>query len=344
VNDLDLGSGSGSGSDPDEFQLSNSELRAFKGCRRRWALTYVYGYGPDPVRENPTGVTWLGNRVHAALEAYYALGIDPVEVVDLLYTEVAAEQPFCADTLGKERVLAALMVQGYLDWVAEEGIDAGLEVLSTEHEMRQHITLRNGTRVVLRGKLDQVVRRRLDGSLLLRDFKTVGTLSKAHLLILDEQMRFYALLQSLGARETGDRADGALYTMLLRSKRTSRATGPFYEQVHVSYNTHDLTSMWHRVHAEAEDVMTTRRRLVRLGESGESFQGVAYPTPSDYCSWGCSFVNVCPLFDDGSRAWDALGETHVQRDPYDHYERGTIDHIRDTLGDRGGMSEERGTI
>ena len=52
---------------PTRRYVSNSELQAFKACRRRWYLTYVRGLKTKEVREH--GPLPLGNRVHAALEA-----------------------------------------------------------------------------------------------------------------------------------------------------------------------------------------------------------------------------------------------------------------------------------
>lgn len=304
------------GSDLSELLLSNSCAATFKQCRRQWWLTYVRHLVTRSDRVMPVGVAELGTRVHLALEAYYGYDLDPISVLGLVYDWAGMEHPDYEDELRKERGYAITMVSGYLDWAAEEGIDVGITVIATERIIRWPIELpRSGRSVTLVGKVDQQIRRDHDGAILMRDWKTVGTLTKADSLLRDEQMRFYAMLQSLEARERGEITAGMLYTMLLRSKRTARATPPFYRQVEVSYNRHDHNSTWLRVTGTAEDILDVTDRL----ERGYGHHEVAYPTAGGHCAWGCPFVNICHLADDGSRFEDALAGNHVEGDPWAYY-------------------------
>jgi hypothetical protein len=156
---------------------------------------------------------------------------------------------------------------------------------------------------------------------------TVGTLSKAHLLVLDEQMRMYSLLEALSASETDERADGGLYTMLLRSKRTPKANGPFYREIEVSFNQHDLDSMTRRTKLTATRIVEATRKL----NDGASHLDVIEPNPGDYCGWGCPFTLICPMMDDGSRWEDALQANFIKRDPFGYYGTGLIDQVRASL-------------
>lgn len=311
----------------DTLRLSNSTLKAFKRCRRHWYLAYHLAYGLRPENEKPTSVAKLGTRIHCALEAYYGYDIDPVKALKVIYYLAERESPFAAEDLDKEHGYARAMVEGFIQWSEEEGIDAALEVIATEHLEEHPLTLDDGTVVRLMAKLDQKVRRLTDGAILFRDWKTVGTLSKAHLLVLDEQMRFYTLLEALDSDKFGQRSDGGLYTMLLRSKRTAKANGPFYREVEVRFNRRDNESMLTRVKSTATDLVMTDRMLL----AGGDHRALAYPNPGDYCGWGCPFTLICPMMDDGSRWEDALQANFIKRDPYYYYGTGLIDSVRASL-------------
>ena len=311
----------------DTLKLSNSTIRTFKRCPRHWYLAYHLAYGMRPEQENQVSVANLGTRVHCALEAYYGYGLDPIKALKVIYYLAEKAHPFDAEDLRKQQGYAEAMVEGFIKWSEEEGIDAALEVIQTEHVEEHPLVLDDGTVVRLMAKLDQKVRRLTDGAILFRDWKTVGTLTKAHLLVLDEQMRFYSLLEALSASETGERADGGLYTMLLRSKRTAKASGPFYREVEVRFNQHDLDSMMRRTKLTTTRMVEATRRL----DGGASHLDVIEPNHGDYCGWGCPFTLICPMMDDGSRWEAALKANFVKRDPYGYYGTGLIDQVRASL-------------
>jgi RecB family exonuclease len=307
--------------------LSNSTIKKYKTCKRSWYLTYYRQLGTPKRRHNPCTVAELGTRVHTVLEAYYGYGVAPADALDVIYDAAETAYPDYADQLGEEKTLAEIMVNGYLEWVAENGIDEAFEVVSTEQTVSTEMEIAGGHTVTLMGKLDQQVRRRIDDALMFRDFKTVGTFSKADDLVRDEQFRFYAMLWSLTAPE-GERVAGGLYTMLRRSKQTERSKGPYYQQIAVSYNRHDLNSMWLRTRETASEIDRLSRRL----DNGENHLSVAYPNPSMTCSWMCPFVSVCHLADDGSRFEDALSNLYEKKDPYAYYGTEGIDLIKSEMG------------
>lgn len=313
------------------YEISNSEMQSFQRCRRQWALTYHWHWQPRPESTSPVGVAQLGSRIHLALEAWYGHGIDPLAALRWIYEMAALERPDFALELGKELDWALAMVEGYVQWLDDDGVDVLLETVGVERELKHVVDTYLGP-VTLRAKLDQLVRRRTDGALLLRDFKTVGSLSKADRLVLDQQMRFYSMLLALTHPE--HRVDGALYTMLKRSKRTVRASPPFYQQVEISYNRHDLNATYQRVTAVAGQILEAHLRL-DSGDPADDHHGVVYPNPSDYCDWGCPFSQVCPLMDDGSRWEAALRANFVVGDPYQYYERDTIQTLVADLGTVG---------
>jgi RecB family exonuclease len=307
--------------------LSNSTIQQFKRCKRSYFLRHYRQLATPKRRHNPCAVTEVGTRIHTILEAYYGYDVPVSLALSIIYNAAAVEYPDHADQLDEEAVLAGIMVNGWFEWAAEHGIDEAFEVVSTEQTISTEMDIGGGRSVTLIGKFDQQVRRRFDDVLLFRDWKTTGNLSKVDDLVRDEQFRFYSMLWSLAAPE-GERVGGGLYTQLRRSKQTERSKGPYYQQTSVSYNRHDLNSMWLRTREIASEIDRFHQRL----DNGENFLAVAYPHPSMTCSWMCPFVNVCHLADDGSRFEDALSNLYEPKDPYYYYGTEGIDLIKEVMG------------
>lgn len=296
-------------------RLSNSELQVFKDCRRKWWLQYYRRL--QPKSKDMTGALALGSRIHAALDKHYADGIPLLEAHSKLIEvdrEILLASFRDTQALDTEADLGRIMLEGYEQWVEENGIDAELEMISTEEKITA--PLFNGS-IELQGKLDMRVRRRGDGVRLFRDFKTVGgSLSDfANLAPMNEQILTYMLLESTKVDEK-ERSDGGIFTMLKKVKRTASARPPFYDQIEVRHNIFTLRSFWDRIHGTIADLMRVRTAL----DGGEKHQYVAYPKPSRDCKWKCQFFTICTLIDDGSSSEQAISEMYEVADPYAYYE------------------------
>lgn len=133
-------------------------------------------------------------------------------------------------------------------------------------------------------------------------------------LQLDEQVLLYHLIHRL---LTEQRVDGALYNMLRKTKRTEKATPPFYARHEVRHNDQQLRSMWIRVMAQISDLLEAQARL----EGGEDHRAVTYPTPDRSCAWQCPFLPACPILDEDPVSAEAmLSDLYVERDPLARYE------------------------
>jgi hypothetical protein len=270
----------------------------------------------QPKYKDVTGALALGSRIHAALDDYYANGTPLLHAhANLVNAEKAMllEEFKDVSELEKEAELGHIMLDGYLQWVEENGIDAELEMISTEEQITA--PLFNGE-VELTGKLDMRVRRKADGVRMFRDFKTVGgSLGDfANLAPMNEQILTYMLLESTKADES-ERSDGGIFTMLKKVRRSAAARPPFYDQIEVRHNIFTLRSFWDRIHGTIADLMRVRKAL----DEGESPAFHVYPRPSRDCKWKCPFFNVCTLVDDGSAAEQAISELFVEADPYAYY-------------------------
>jgi hypothetical protein len=261
-----------------------------------------------------TGPLPLGSRIHAALEGYYTDGRDPVEV----HRELAQvdrlkllDEGRDITELDNEADLGRIMLEGYMEWIAETGADSDIEVVGAEQFV--HADILDGV-VRLIGKLDLRIKRRTDDVRLFVDFKTAGNFSDfTRMAAQDEQQLMYHLLEMLQPGED-ERCDGGMYRLLKKVKRTASARPPFYEQVEVRHNAISVRNFWKRVHGIASDILHARRAL----DNGGDHQVIAYPTPKRDCSWDCPFVQMCPMVDDGA-AWERFLEDHFEEG--DHLER-----------------------
>ena len=295
-------------------RLSNSEIQIFKDCRRRWWLTYYRRLKPK--YQDMTGALALGSRIHQALDDHYSKGIPLLKAhSDLVEID---KQLLLVDfrdvsNLETEAELGRVMLEGYEQWVEENGIDAELEIISTEETI---IAPLFGGEVELQGKLDMRVRRKLDGVRMFRDFKTVGgSLAEfSNMAHMNEQVMTYMLLEATKVDEK-ERSDGGIFTLLKKVRRTAAAKPPFYDQIEIRHNVFTLRSFWNRIHGTITDLMKSRKAL----DAGENHQFVVYPRPSRDCKWKCQFFAICPMFDDGSAAEQAISEMYEESDPYAYY-------------------------
>lgn len=305
----------------DPMVVSNSSIQVFKDCRRKFWLSYYRRLKPR--EERMSGALALGSRVHRALELYYhELARDRAtdgsrlteiwaDLIDEDRLTLEAEGRF-TDDFDNEAELGRIMLEGYIQWVEDEGIDSSLDIVSQEETLQQPML---DGQVLLVGKVDQRVRRRADGARFIRDFKTSANFSDLEKTIeMNEQFLLYMVLEALQKDET-DRVDGAIVTALKKVKRTASARPPFYNQTEVSHNVFTLRNFYKRLHGTLTDMLEMWRAL----EEGADPMVVAYPRPTRDCSWKCSFASICPMFDNGSAVERAIEDQFRVGDPYDYY-------------------------
>lgn len=301
------------------YKVSNSEIQTFKSCKRKWYFSYYRRLKTKSIRVS--GPLALGTRVHEALDQHYSTGVPLLSAYKgLLDTDkqIAEDNWLDMGEVESEGELGRIMLEGYEEWVAEEGIDAELDMISTEEILS--MPMMDGE-VELQGKIDMRVRRKSDGTRLIRDFKTLAQFSSIEETAqINEQVLTYMLLERAN-NPPGERSDGAIFTMLRKVKRTANAKPPFYKQMEVFHNEFTMRAFWQHLHGVVGDLMRTKKAL----DDGVSHQFVAYPTPSGDCTWKCPFFTICPMADDGSGLEDAIKEMYVEGDPYDYYKDGKTD-------------------
>jgi len=320
-------------------EVSNSQIKTFKRCRRKYWLAYVRQLRKK--RLEFTGARQLGTRVHAALQCYYekVLLQESASLTDAIVCleqirddELAATPEDFDDTrkeITKEHDMAVAMIEGYFQWLEEEGSDIGLTVLGVE----EHIECEGpvpGVKLIgkldLRGMLASAALAAAEPAEGFVDFKTVGSLDEPlKTLNMDEQFRMYALIRRVNG---GEPIRLQRYRMLKKSKRTSRAKPPFFADYDVYVSDAELRQFWRRLHHEINDMLEFETRCM---SAGVDITTVAYPTPAPDCTWSCDFFTVCPLFDDPhSDPEHLLLQGFEECDPHQHHrepvtpERGTV--------------------
>lgn len=299
----------------DVVEASNSEVQSFLDCRRRWWLTYYRGLQPRAERQ--VGPMSVGRRVHKSLEEGYSTPGREDAARAVLAATLERDWPL-AEASGDEKKfeseaeLALIMLEGFFDWAAEEGLDADWELVAPERVVKAPPIAVRGESVVLKGKLDQLIRRRMDGALFMRDWKTTAEFSPV-MLAFRPQLKTYRLILAL--TEPDAQVSGGQFVFLRRVKRTARANPPFYwvEPVYVGP-------------AEGENffrqTVGTLGRIVEVMQAldaGADHHDLVPPRPTRDCSWRCPFYTCCEMFDDGSRVEQYLEVTYKVGDPYEYY-------------------------
>lgn len=309
------------------MKVSNSEIRKFKRCRRAWWLAYVLKLRRK--YEGP-GALSVGNMLHYVLWRYYespdrsaylaAWREDLSRYVAARVEELEASGgDHLVGEMLKDAELASIMLEGYWEWLAEEGADQMLEIVGAEQELEAYLGEVNGEHVWLMAKLDIQARMRDSGDVLSVDHKSVANLVDLKKVgHLDEQQLMYGMVQRMmlaAGQLEAPRIVGALFNMLRKVKRTARSNPPYYGRHAVPHNEQEFQSFFLRVWGEVHDMIAVRRQL----EAGADHRVVAYPNPTRDCSWDCPFFAVCQQFDDGSDVKHVLGEMYEEHDPYERY-------------------------
>lgn len=302
--------------DPERIKITQSDLAAFKRDRRIWFLkTYL---GLRPKVESVVGPLTLGTMVHAALEADYKHGHDLIEwYVDhakQLGELYAEEVPyFQQDKWDKQAELGRVMLEGYQEWIDADNLDARYKTVDVE-KLLEVTTTYLGSTVHLTGKADLIVEDRVTGEMLIFDWKTTAnlerTIKQAH---YTEQLPYYMTL--LAANEPGHRVAGAAFNILLKSKRTARATPPFYHREHVRYGPIPLAARQASIDGTILDYVRT---VQALNEGVDQPLRVAYANPG-VISFDPGMTPLTDAMDHGERIEGLIAAQFRQIDVYARY-------------------------
>lgn len=310
----------------DGFRLvSNSEIQTFKDCRRKWWLGWYLGMTPRLTELH--GVRKTGDRIHIALAALYTPNATHDDCRNALEDTINADGLVAVATgqmtkeLKSQFDLERAMIEGYLEWVVESGVDARLEVLSSETYLEAALPADTvavldmwHSLVKLIGKIDARVRDHDTGRDGFIDHKTAAS-TVIPGLNLNEQKLHYHLLHFLARDDADQRLSFAYWNVLKRVKRTVKATPPFYSRYPVNVTEVQLKNHMTMTVSTVEEIIMTEGAL----DTGVTHHRAVPRRFSETCHWKCPFFKICPMFDDGSNVAGMLDDQFIVRDPLSYY-------------------------
>ena len=277
-------------------RFSPSEISTFHDCRRKWMLTYFMSLKRKE-REVRYPMT-SGNLGHGALEVFYLNGgIHGVDSEKLALTWLidkrAEDLAECSEehvpVIMKAHKTAESCVLSYLHWVDQTGVDLDLEIIGTEDKLTMPGPIPN---TELNGRIDLLARDRRTGDVVVLDFKFVSSITdKIRMLHLDLQAKTYGLL----ARDKYKCPVRVAFRMIKLNQRGTTVKGPQEEEYTIHLNDAQLDVYWTQLGGVMFDIIHLSDKL---SEGKLSHQTIAYPSPSDSCSWACPWFAVCPMLDD----------------------------------------------
>ena len=295
--------------------LTNSEMAAFTNCRRGWYLTYYRCL----VRGTHQSLPSIGNMYHHGLEHYYNTGDTEVaEMIRAEGAELLEKYPDEGARILKDVEIAAIMLEGYFEWLEEEGADVGLTLIGAERSVEVPL---EGTEFTLRGKIDAQLSRESDGALLQLEHKTTANLTDIPRYAQSApQFLTYDLLAYIESKMgSGQATDGVILNMAKRVKRTQKATPPFYARHEVRHNVEELRAHFRHVVSIGREIQRVSEAL----DNGASHQDWCPPSISRNHTFMCSCAPVTAMFDDGSDLEGFLADVYEKFDPYERYQEET---------------------
>jgi PD-(D/E)XK nuclease superfamily len=305
------------------LEISNSEIRSFTACRRKW---YLQSYRRlTPISFASVGARQLGTRVHAALEIFYST--DPEKYrslphalaeLDRLREEELEAQAAPTEDIIKQDAMSQAMVTAYVDWVESDGADFGMEVIAAEIKLQCQSPHPD---VQLVGKLDLLVRL-ANGKICSFDHKVKQSVSDGlDVLGLDTQLLTYmTLIRCVHPNEPAWDIAGGLHNVLQKSawkvppkNDKTRRFGRF----HVYHDSSELEIFWDQTYGRLEQMVNARQQL----DAGRSHQIVCPPTPTRDCGWSCDFVAPCQSMNiPNDDAEHLLNNNYQTYNPMERYE------------------------
>lgn len=285
----------------DNYSFSHSEMSTYKDCKRKWYLQYHLKLRRK--REPRSVARDTGILVHEALDLFYkAGGLNGAGSNDLaldFLRNASDEDMLKVDETERGKVkeahdVARILTEGYFEWLHETGADVGLVIDRSELELRAPGPV-EGTEIM--GIIDLGGTDERSGDLFVMDNKvTISIDNMVKTLHIMEQGPMYAVLAKINDPDP-NRGFRVIWNMIKRNKQTARAKPPFYQRYELAINSDQLRQFYAQLQGQIEDILRTEARL----NAGEPHYKVAYPTPTQDCSWKCPYMNLCSALSDEKR-------------------------------------------
>jgi hypothetical protein len=277
--------------------------------------------------QNRTGAMPFGSRIHTALELWGRSGwtIPAATIWQKLMDrewEIAEEMAFPPEDLDKESKMGQIMLEGFEQWLEEQGVYGHWKVVGIEVKLSTVLTieLESGQQidVLLRGKLDVLSQDQLSGDLYVEDYKTTSSLTEESKLALlnESQGPMYVILERRQAGQT-QRVSGFILTMLRKVMRGPSSKPPYYKRLVEPYTEDRLAAAEQNVIAQVDRVASIVGKL----DAGADHRKVA-PFQTSWQCKTCPYKLPCYEMQQGnfSGGERMLLDLYVKGNPLQRYE------------------------
>lgn len=286
--------------------ITHSDIESFLQCRRRFAWAYVHDLSPP---ERVWGDLPLGSRVHRAIEGHYK-GEDAVAVhdasarADLEDLEAdPTRPPWALDQLYTDIIVGRNCVTSYLDFLRGGG-DDGLRVVGNERMVE--VPFCDGD-VILRGKIDRVFERDLDGALIIDDLKTSSVFRAGLRERLERSYQPFVYTTIERLLNPGFHVAGATFTVVKKVSNKRHVKDALVERFPVPA----MESVLRTKMLQLERICREMMRLIEDVQR-EGHIVAAFPSPAEHCRW-CAFRHPCELADESPASADAMLDAEYRR-------------------------------
>lgn len=281
---------------PDPLVITHSDIHNFLQCRRKWGWDFINDYRKS---ETVFGALACGSRVHASLEHYYkGLGDARDEHERLFRIDYAALEadpdcpPWGLDQMHKDIIMGRNAVAAHMDWLSDEGADDLYDIEAVEQVVEAPML---GGKVLLRGKVDVLFRRRDNGFLVINDLKTDGGMLGLREM-LERSWQHHVYLIALRESRPTEFVQEAYYTIIKKVMNPKRVKTGMVERHKVPGTSKMATNK----KAQLEVILS--RMLDTVGVlSTPGSEAHAYPSPSSNCRF-CDYRLPCEVADESTQA------------------------------------------
>lgn len=309
--------------------ITQSTLKTFRRCRRKSFLKDVQSLSLKD-KYKTIGVADIGTVYHKYLEYYYQDTDQTVEEVEnrvfrsykAAVEHLLQHNPTKALEYKNAIETAHIMFEGYVEWIGEESIDAGLTFIENEKIFKSPVlTIEISGKQIpfqFQGKIDLIaVDENYSNLPSIIDHKSVARFDDWDLRLYTEQIMFYEMLVQMDPKYP---VLGPSYiNWARRVKRTARAKPPFYERPRI----YRINSKYETFTNQVTEIL--RAMLQTFDDVDYENDLKLYPSPTRDCTWDCDFVGICEMYDDGSAINEFVKEYYKTSKPFTpyYYEEGT---------------------
>jgi len=274
-----------------EIIVRQSELKRWLRCRRAAYWQYTEGWIKPTKDKDVRGV---GTHFHGLMAEYYGHE-----------KSVELDNNFNPDDVATSQV----MYDTYVSEMEESGMDIGQTTVAVEKRMHTlAIPVSDDVRYKVSCQVDHVYKdEALYGSPLIgQDHKTSSAFFNTS--TNDFQLMTYAVV----LHDNDFPVEYMEHNIVKRNKRTVRAKPPYVQRNRIRVTEEALAMWWNYLRTICTEHFNAHESSVDISSA------YLYPNPDNTCTWGCDFVDVCSMVEEGEDYTDVLQTEYQLKEEEPH--------------------------